>query len=97
MQCMHERTLNMKKSASTFRESYIHGTLKPLILIYFEKNGTFGTQWQSLINSLFGGKIGVVQKMNMCAFKKNFKTNPPERSFKIGFKNFLQEDLFEFC
>ena len=29
-----------------------NGTWQSLFLIYLKKNGTFGTQWQSLINSL---------------------------------------------
>ena len=37
-------------------------------------------------------EVGGVKKIDMRS-KKYFKTNPPERIFKIGFKNSSQEDL----
>ena len=40
----------------------------------------------------FFGKLASSKKIDTHS-KKKFNTNPPERSFKIWFKNFSQEDL----
>ena len=63
-----------------------------VFLFYNFLNPSYSCPKSGQISIFFFGKIAVSKKIDTATILR-FRSNPPERSFKIGFRNFSREDL----